>query len=173
MIRRPPRSTLFPYTTLFRSVVGPRAGGAASLQSIGPAGDLKPGGSATIDRGVDRDLCSPRSLGGSTLSHGVFRHFPNNVRCRAGKAPMNLLKRIVFGMLAALVAAVGGIVLIPRPAQADYATGGRGYFVNSVVWAEWGKKGDIIPASGLTKTDDRSEERRVGKECRSRWSPYH
>ena len=21
--------------------------------------------------------------------------------------------------------------------------------------------------------DDRSEERRVGKECRSRWSPYH
>src|SRR5690348_17694041 len=24
MIRRPPRSTLFPYTTLFRSVLGPR-----------------------------------------------------------------------------------------------------------------------------------------------------
>ena len=23
------------------------------------------------------------------------------------------------------------------------------------------------------KPDDRSEERRVGKECRSRWSPYH
>src|SRR2546426_3533347 len=26
MIRRPPRSTLFPYTTLFRSLVGGRAG---------------------------------------------------------------------------------------------------------------------------------------------------
>ena len=24
-----------------------------------------------------------------------------------------------------------------------------------------------------TTYDDRSEERRVGKECRSRWSPYH
>src|SRR3712207_9490747 len=24
-----------------------------------------------------------------------------------------------------------------------------------------------------TKRADRSEERRVGKECRSRWSPYH
>ena len=24
-----------------------------------------------------------------------------------------------------------------------------------------------------TKVDARSEERRVGKECRSRWSPYH
>ena len=25
----------------------------------------------------------------------------------------------------------------------------------------------------LGTTDGRSEERRVGKECRSRWSPYH
>ena len=25
----------------------------------------------------------------------------------------------------------------------------------------------------LIMGDDRSEERRVGKECRSRWSPYH
>jgi len=25
----------------------------------------------------------------------------------------------------------------------------------------------------FTATRDRSEERRVGKECRSRWSPYH
>ena len=27
--------------------------------------------------------------------------------------------------------------------------------------------------SELGITDPRSEERRVGKECRSRWSPYH
>ena len=25
----------------------------------------------------------------------------------------------------------------------------------------------------ITLLGDRSEERRVGKECRSRWSPYH
>src|SRR3712207_7122732 len=25
----------------------------------------------------------------------------------------------------------------------------------------------------LVNAEDRSEERRVGKECRSRWSPYH
>src|SRR2546427_3255274 len=30
MIRRPPRSTLFPYTTLFRSVVADGMGGAAA-----------------------------------------------------------------------------------------------------------------------------------------------
>ena len=28
------------------------------------------------------------------------------------------------------------------------------------------------PAAGL-RNGGRSEERRVGKECRSRWSPYH
>ena len=29
----------------------------------------------------------------------------------------------------------------------------------------------IVPVT--TRTVERSEERRVGKECRSRWSPYH
>src|SRR3712207_7451514 len=32
MIRRPPRSTLFPYTTLFRSVLSEFAGAAAELK---------------------------------------------------------------------------------------------------------------------------------------------
>ena len=31
---------------------------------------------------------------------------------------------------------------------------------------------DILPSSYL-REEQRSEERRVGKECRSRWSPYH
>ena len=32
----------------------------------------------------------------------------------------------------------------------------------------------LMPLFGLEgKLDIRSEERRVGKECRSRWSPYH
>ena len=31
-----------------------------------------------------------------------------------------------------------------------------------------------LDVSSVNDTDsDRSEERRVGKECRSRWSPYH
>src|SRR5258706_8670654 len=29
------------------------------------------------------------------------------------------------------------------------------------------------PTSGYSVPEVRSEERRVGKECRSRWSPYH
>ena len=40
---------------------------------------------------------------------------------------------------------------------------------------EWKWLGDDGRAIELTLRDDvgRSEERRVGKECRSRWSPYH
>ena len=34
-----------------------------------------------------------------------------------------------------------------------------------------GLMGNLYAESGLIPT--RSEERRVGKECRSRWSPYH
>src|SRR2546422_8780584 len=30
-----------------------------------------------------------------------------------------------------------------------------------------------LPAAAQQPLDRRSEERRVGKECRSRWSPYH
>ena len=31
----------------------------------------------------------------------------------------------------------------------------------------------LVSEGKLTITKKRSEERRVGKECRSRWSPYH
>src|SRR3712207_7568676 len=33
--------------------------------------------------------------------------------------------------------------------------------------------GRVSPSDTLTDVVSRSEERRVGKECRSRWSPYH
>src|SRR5260221_7896046 len=33
--------------------------------------------------------------------------------------------------------------------------------------------GELISPVYLATIEDRSEERRVGKECRSRWSPYH
>src|SRR3712207_8857699 len=31
----------------------------------------------------------------------------------------------------------------------------------------------LVDLRALVAREDRSEERRVGKECRSRWSPYH
>ena len=35
------------------------------------------------------------------------------------------------------------------------------------------RKKDFSVFPGINDIDIRSEERRVGKECRSRWSPYH
>ena len=40
--------------------------------------------------------------------------------------------------------------------------------ININIYQEWGSK-----ISRRVVTSFRSEERRVGKECRSRWSPYH
>src|SRR2546427_6317181 len=46
-------------------------------------------------------------------------------------------------------------------------------------WVDgWPKSNDKPPTTydggeGWGYDDNRSEERRVGKECRSRWSPYH
>src|SRR2546422_8725267 len=83
MIRRPPRSTLFPYTTLFRS--SHRGGWGCGVN-------------------VGRDRRRPAGGGGRSESAG------------------------------------GGGPALPR---------------------------------GASARSRRSEERRVGKECRSRWSPYH
>src|SRR5438034_5304161 len=45
-----------------------------------------------------------------------------------------------------------------------------------MAWYNHYVKGDSAPAhppGQPTTASKRSEERRVGKECRSRWSPYH
>src|SRR3712207_9234222 len=42
MIRRPPRSTLFPYTTLFRSVQAQRQSGYSAVEVAVTRGDLSP-----------------------------------------------------------------------------------------------------------------------------------
>ena len=45
------------------------------------------------------------------------------------------------------------------------------YKIAEGAWKEIDNKNVI--AINMPMTKDRSEERRVGKECRSRWSPYH
>src|SRR3712207_9270196 len=106
MIRRPPRSTLFPYTTLFRSEEPSLAvrnnGGRAPSAAPAPEGR--------------REALLVLSFGGPE-GHDDVLPFLENV------------------------------------------TRGRG-----------------IPRERLEEVAEhyhRSEERRVGKECRSRWSPYH
>ena len=49
--------------------------------------------------------------------------------------------------------------------------------VNTSLIRFWEKEFDVIKPhknkKGNRQFTKRSEERRVGKECRSRWSPYH
>src|SRR2546426_9962498 len=99
MIRRPPRSTLFPYTTLFRSLATRQWAGAGD-----PEGRI-----------VDLEPHAARLLGIASEPHPDERGTPAE---RAGNRDHEARRRT---------------------------------------------QGAI----------ERSEERRVGKECRSRWSPYH
>src|SRR5688572_32531777 len=76
MIRRPPRSTLFPYTTLFRSVVGVVHGGAgrgAGGPARGlPAADVR-GLRAGSAAGAGGDRKSTRlNSSHSQISYAVF-----------------------------------------------------------------------------------------------------
>src|SRR5260370_5399977 len=56
-----------------------------------------------------------------------------------------------------------------RLADFDARTSGENY--EAILAAGGGIRRTIRATAAATK--DRSEERRVGKECRSRWSPYH
>src|SRR3712207_9065085 len=97
MIRRPPRSTLFPYTTLFRSIHQDASGSA-------------------------RDVALAYAKGLGCLRAGVLETtFKEETETD------------LFGEQAVLCGGVSHLI------QAGFET----------------------------------EERRVGKECRSRWSPYH
>src|SRR3989475_13319319 len=105
MIRRPPRSTLFPYTTLFRSRSAGEHGGIVAHDQVRDR----------ASRGVHQDAGRNAVLGAG------------------GRVPRGGLGRGQHGDR------VHGITTPPYP----------------------------------TTASSRSEERRVGKECRSRWSPYH
>src|SRR2546430_5331207 len=88
MIRRPPRSTLFPYTTLFRSAVGAagRGGTRRRGRSAGggrvragralrgrPRAEIRDGGDRRGAPGPDRDRKSTRlNSSHSQISYAVF-----------------------------------------------------------------------------------------------------
>src|SRR3712207_9305561 len=103
MIRRPPRSTLFPYTTLFRSLA---------------------------------PLLRPRGMEGETGSNSWV---VSGTRTASGKPLLSNDPHLATS--------------IPS------------------VFAQVGLHCRTVTEA--CPYDVRSEERRVGKECRSRWSPYH
>src|SRR3989449_3318727 len=138
MIRRPPRSTLFPYTTLFRS-----------LQAIG--------------------------LG--TLDFSSRLRLPDTgfVRVAGASVPADSLAsgNYVFGVDVFRRSTTQFLPILSGPVPLDYRLGPGDQLVLIIT-------GDVqrpytlpVERQGLILIPQRSEERRVGKECRSRWSPYH
>src|SRR2546428_9254279 len=98
MIRRPPRSTLFPYTTLFRSNIALGASvnagaGTATLTSAGnisqSAGTLtaatltgSAASSATLGQTNALTNVGPFSVGTRSALHTSGRHYRSAVACR-------------------------------------------------------------------------------------------
>src|SRR5690242_20871610 len=94
MIRRPPRSTLFPYTTLFRSrngcgvPGGPECGVLARLQAHGcgrarhPEGDGQAHGELLVDAGRQDRKSTRLNSSHMSISYAVF--------CLKKKKRMNL-----------------------------------------------------------------------------------
>ena len=65
-----------------------------------------------------------------------------------------------------------GAVAAARMAVEDFGAAQKGLKVE-IVAADHQNKPDVGSNIARQWIDVRSEERRVGKECRSRWSPYH
>src|SRR2546430_9344893 len=167
MIRRPPRSTLFPYTTLFRS------------------------------RKNLRTLPEPvRGLGSGVL--GLEGEVSQRLRCVIERKVIAMRTRIHGDYHLGQVLNTGkDFVLIDfegepsrsisdrrikRSPLRDVACMLRSFhyasfmalFKQTVGGVQGAKPEDISALEPWARRwYSRSEERRVGKECRSRWSPYH
>ena len=73
---------------------------------------------------------------------------------------------LILSVILGIMLMCGGFQCLFHPAAAFLETG---YFIAILLFVY----GIIGIANVIRKRVLRSEERRVGKECRSRWSPYH
>src|SRR5690606_41795149 len=79
LIRRPPRSTLFPYTTLFRSLVCPAAWSVRGRPHAGPP---RARGAAVLDHHGPDAFCVPANPAGRSEEHTSELQSRENLVCR-------------------------------------------------------------------------------------------
>ena len=218
MIRRPPRSTLFPYTTLFRSSERSSSGkdtcaaSAARTTAVKCCSRLRPAGARCIVRtGSSTRRCSLRpSRGFRPTRHAFSRHrsrrsrassthackrgadgaggmrcFPRRFKASAVPEPLSItvVRLSPLGVRDGFYNRPWGkieyttLFFVPASEpfdlfRVDYQSGVKLY-VKSVFISDDAK--EMLPPylRFIRGILTRSEERRVGKECRSRWSPYH
>src|SRR3712207_4558331 len=208
MIRRPPRSTLFPYTTLFRSrsfdamvrTLTTLADDETMLvQSGRPVGVLRTHEWAPRVLIANSNLVGDWAtwpefrrleqlgltmygqmtagswiyIGTQGILQGTFETFAAVADKRFGGTLAGTLTLTggCGGMGGAQPLAVtlnGGVGLVVDVDAARLHPRVEHRYLDEVATAL-----DDAVRRCLTAKRDRSEERRVGKECRSRWSPYH
>src|SRR2546422_9213479 len=204
MIRRPPRSTLFPYTTLFRSL-NATFGNAAELivAVVAVRAGLVDLVKASLSGSILGNLLL--ILGLALVAGGLPRPTITFNRATAGMGGAMLLLAVVGLVIPALFAQAHpaaapeialhlseGVALVlgltyalslvfslvthrqlfggepGHPAAPPPYGSGVALAVLCAATALVALESEI-----LVHATERSEERRVGKECRSRWSPYH
>ena len=174
MIRRPPRSTLFPYTTLFRSRTVPScfpflvriaakvAAGRCSREPI------------PFSWPTSFCLSGPTNTSTTVPTTETGAHW--ELQRHASDDRTNRLFHWVGSLLGTSSVAQAGRFLRARVRHAapDVPSSdsmrqtsrcdARGRCLQQLAFGR---------SRSLLASIFRSEERRVGKECRSRWSPYH
>src|SRR3712207_1319359 len=167
MIRRPPRSTLFPYTTLFRSE------SAGILQDSAEWTESR-AANVPIGQGVSVTTLQMASIYQAIANDGV-RIEPRIVQSVTGPdgrvtdAPEPASTRVISQSTADKMAYMLEAVVGPG------GTAPLGQIEGFRVAGKTGTAQRANPECNCYEGGGyvRSEERRVGKECRSRWSPYH
>src|SRR5256886_15284074 len=147
MIRRPPRSTLFPYTTLFRSPL--------SLEWLPPRLPHRETQLRFLTELFRSVIDKPETTSPKVLITGEI-----------GTGKTVLTQR--FGMDIQRTARTLKQNLQYIHVNCREFRGSLFMILKQVLQ----KFTPQFPQRGFS-SEERSEERRVGKECRSRWSPYH
>src|SRR3712207_8288726 len=165
MIRRPPRSTLFPYTTLFRSFPG-------ELPNILNALHTK-----IEDRTLVLEVA--QHLGERTVRTIAMDTTDGLVR---GQEVVDTGVGITVPVGPETLGRILNVIGEPIDERGP-VHGEKQYPIHreAPTFEEQATSAEILVAgikvvdllAPYLKGGKRSEERRVGKECRSRWSPYH
>src|SRR3989449_11482694 len=148
MIRRPPRSTLFPYTTLFRSLL------LVATQLVGERVVLLAGAAARAGAGDGPD--------------GALAPLHSDQHFRRAADERDVVEREVKEIRSGIEGAKVAV-------QEEGVHGAADFLAARQHGLEGVAGGHVLehPRDVALERVTRSEERRVGKECRSRWSPYH
>src|SRR2546430_17197348 len=196
MTRRPPRSTLFPYTTLFRSRAERRSAAFPQLDRRGARTRASArrrvrhdrGRAARLDGAPRRRDADPRpgaAVSTATGIDAVTQQIVGNALASIADEMATTIFRTAHSTVvrdgmdfSAAICDPGGET-VAQGVTVPFHLGSVPHAMKTLL-AKFGDDlhpGDVFvmndPFDGGIHLQDRSEERRVGKECRSRWSPYH